>query len=343
MDAEGEAALVDWLIRARLAAEVAALPVLDGLSPGSRLRLDLERECTRALAVARARTLARCDEALRGAGVRATTLKGEAVIALTHGDASRRPMADLDLLVLPEDRAAAGRALEGAGMLRPGADTALHDVFLDPRESGTGRGRGTAIEVHDDVFPRPHPFALPVRRAVERGAPGPGIHPPSREDAIVLCALSFAFHETDGAKTWACLRDLALLAATLDGSSARASLADAAGTGSLAAAVAGALELARVAGAPAMAGEGLAAARPETWRRRLATRLALAEAAAGLEGGGPGQPRRLTRRLAAALWEPSRLATLRALARAAVSPAGEGAGARWRRLGRGLGSLRWRR
>ena len=160
-------------------------------------------------------------------------------------------MADLDVLVAPARRADAALALGAAGFLRPGADTALHDVFLDPSSAGAGLPRGVAVEVHDDVFERPHPFTLDTEGALSRGSGGrPGLHAPQVEDALALTGFAFVFHESDPRKSWMVLRDLALLAIAAEASGALPRLRAVSGGSGEAAALCGILRLARRAGAP---------------------------------------------------------------------------------------------
>ena len=339
---EDEERLVRALIERRLAPEIAALPGASSFSRAGRRAIGLERERAGALSASREITRRRCDEALRAASVPALLLKGEAVVALTHGDPSRRPMADIDLLVAPSMRAEASRALDAAGFLRPGADTGLHDVFLDESTAGPGLPRGVAVEVHDDVIERPHPFAVDCEGALSRAGGGlPGVHAPRPADALALTGLAFALHENDGRKSWLVLRDIALLARAAEAAGELPAFAAVAGRGAEAAALAGLLRLAeRHAGAPASAAEALAGARAETLRRRCAVALLLGEIRSTLEATEPA-PRSLTRRLAAALWQPGAWGTLVALGRRALAPGGGGLRGRasrqvraWGRLGR---------
>lgn len=333
-----EDALVAFAMGRRLGPELHAVARGGALSHRARMRLALERERAGVLAAARARTIERCDVALSRAAVPAVLMKGEAVVRLTHGDASRRPAADVDLLVAPEHRALATQALEAAGFARFGGDTPLHDVLVDPVTAGPAGRRGVPVEVHDDAFPRPHPFGLDVAGIVARaGRAGAGVRVPALPDALALTAFSFCFHETDGRKTWLVLRDLALLAHAVEASGRTAELREAAGKGGIGAATEGALRLAIAwAGAPPGAAEPLLGSRAETARRRTAVWLSLREIAQSIVDDPP-RDRVLTRRVAAALWHPRGRDTLAALARAAV---GGGGGGPRRRLARVAAALR---
>ena len=96
---EASVDVVGWLATRRLACEIAAVPRLElsGLSRGVRRGLALEREKCGEAARPKREVARACGEALAKAGIAALLYKGAAVIELTHGDASRRPMTDLDL------------------------------------------------------------------------------------------------------------------------------------------------------------------------------------------------------------------------------------------------------
>lgn len=327
-----ERALIDFLVERRLAAEVSALPGASSLSREGRRSLALERERCRSLAEARGLTRARCAHAFQRAGIPALLLKGEAVVALCHGDPSRRPMADLDVLVAPERRQDATVALLAEGLAKAGADTALHDVFLDPVSSGAGMPRGCAVEVHDDVFERPHPFGVDAMGALQGASQGQGgLHVPRPADALLLTAFAFVFHEGDGRKSWIVLRDLALLVDAVERAGEASVLRERA-RGAEGLALAGVLDLAwRVAATSNRAADLLGATpRAETWRRALAVRLALREVEATL-GEMPPPARALTRRVAVALWPLPLAATMAAFWQRLRAPGGGGAWGRVRR------------
>lgn len=310
--------LLDYWTRVRLAPELAAcLASRDAPWP---------RELVRALAVARARTaeaartragtLRRIGAALEAAGVRAMLYKGEAHVRLTHGDPSRRPMSDVDVVVGQGQRAAARAALVDAGLAATPHDTALHDVLVDVGASGPGHPHGVAVEVHDDVFPPPHPFRTGLADVLDRARPADvrGLLVPEVADALLLHAFHAVLFEQEGTKGLLALRDVALLAGALDEVSQRQL-----GERARALELSGVLEavVARSiawAGAPARLAVAPGPAAAGSLRRRAVTWLAVRELDATLRAEHPGG-RSLSRRFSAAGWQPGRAATAAALVR----------------------------
>jgi hypothetical protein len=96
------------------------LDLLDRLPPPARHRLsEVERGVWAANAVL-ARHWGEATAALHRAGVESLTLKGMALAHVVYADPGLRPMADVDLLVRPADRAAALDALGALGYRTPG-------------------------------------------------------------------------------------------------------------------------------------------------------------------------------------------------------------------------------
>jgi hypothetical protein len=87
-------------------------------------------------------------------------LKGALLTTMPGTDPHRRPMADLDLLIRPEERRAMGGVLEGLGYRqRPEANPSpTHDVYLD-----AGGGRVVSVDEHPDN-PRPVEVHLEAMR-----------------------------------------------------------------------------------------------------------------------------------------------------------------------------------
>ena len=106
--------------------------------------------------------------ALQVRQLQAMLYKGEAIVRLTHRDFSRRPMADIDLLVGPEVRQHAREALVEAGFEPTSHDNAMHDVLRETGRPSAGQPRGVTVELHGDVFPPPHPFRLGLADVLDR-------------------------------------------------------------------------------------------------------------------------------------------------------------------------------
>lgn len=332
------AGFADWLVSRRVAAELAALAAGrdTGLSRPTLRRLAVHRERVREAARTRSGALRRAGRALADAGVGAWLYKGEAFVRLTHGDPSRRPMADLDLVVSELGRERSRRALREAGFTETPHATVMHDVFVDERARGPGHPHGVAIEVHGDVFPKPHPFELDLRGVLARSSPSdvPGLRLPAPEDAHVLHAFHLLLFEQDARKGLAALRDLVLLEAACR-PERLAARARALGLE----AVVG--ELRRRAACWAGGAEAPAPRREPRARRRLALRLSLGELDEALASSSPAPRRRaLSGRFAAALWQRSATASLRALAQGLLGRRGGGPWARLRRYGGALGGER---
>lgn len=300
-------ALVALLIQWRLAAEVAATaPPGANLSRTAMRSLAIERERVRVAADVRAITTRVVGQALEERGIRGMFLKGEAVTRLTHGDASRRPMADLDILVAPGELSEAVAALVGQGLLRTRHDTPLHAVLFHETR---GHARPTAVEVHCDVIEPPHPLALDLPTILARSTPATdtGLRLPQLADALMLSCVHLAFHENDANKTLLTLRDVALLSRAPSAEPPVPAI-----DADLRAVVDQVLDRAH-AWAGAARGAGSAPRMPRTLTRRLALAAALRELDAGIVDPAGARWRVLGRRLGHALWWPTAMARGRAL------------------------------
>ncbi|MEM7244239.1 MAG: nucleotidyltransferase family protein [Acidobacteriota bacterium] len=320
-----EEAWLEFLTERRLVPELSALPARKALSMEAQTRLAIERGRVEVLGRRRRAAVERVGAALHAEGVVAQLYKGEAVVRLTHGELGRRPMSDLDLVVLPEQVAPAEAALTTAGFRRTGHDTALHTVWR-LETGGVDGGEGLCLELHLDLFPPPHPFDLQVGRFFERGVEAgvPGLQLPGLVDAFLLQSFHLILFEQDGAKTWPTLRDLALLSRRLvdeRGEEGVAELCDEADRRGLGALARSTWTLAGVAGAPAW--PKAVAPRAAPWRRALALRLSNGELVRGLAEDGTPRPRRLTRRFSAALWHERSLTSARALVRGVLGTSSE--------------------
>ena len=115
----------------------------------NRLRIDRMHE-----------ELAAILEVAAAGGLEVMPLKGALLTTTPGGDKYRRPMADLDLLVRPPDRARLGRVLEGLGYRHEpqGNPRPTHDVFIDPgggrilSSDGEHPDNPRRVEVHVEVM-----------------------------------------------------------------------------------------------------------------------------------------------------------------------------------------------
>lgn len=96
--------------------------------------------------------------AAASAGIEVMPLKGALLTTLPDLDLSRRPMADLDLLVHPGDQGRMAAVLEGLGYRRAPEDAPhpTHDVFIDPGgdrvpRAGEHPDNPRRVELHIEV------------------------------------------------------------------------------------------------------------------------------------------------------------------------------------------------
>lgn len=97
---------------------------------------------------------------LSARGIDVMALKGPAMALLLHGDASRRDCHDLDLLVRPEQAAAALEALEARGFVLPSRGSAFHPGTTDHDLPLRHRGTGLIVEMHVRLVPEQRLFPL---------------------------------------------------------------------------------------------------------------------------------------------------------------------------------------
>jgi len=98
---------------------------------------------------------------LREAGVTALAIKGPVSALLAYGDLGLRRFSDLDLLVAPEDVAAAASHLEGRGYVpRYGLSPAWRArlVHTDSELTFEHADRGTLVDLHWSLLPRGYSF-----------------------------------------------------------------------------------------------------------------------------------------------------------------------------------------
>lgn len=158
---------------------------------------------------------AACD-ALRNASVPALWLKGAALAMQSAEEFGVRSMGDLDVLVAPDQRAAARRALVAAGWADgapdPSYDAHHHDAPLFWRA-------GIRLELHVALFPPGHPFADDsaetwISRGVTRmwGTRPVTVLPP--EWHVVHAAVHWSWNHEGEIGTWQYLHDLHRLTAS---------------------------------------------------------------------------------------------------------------------------------
>jgi len=146
---------VDWGFIVDLAAREGIAPLLHfhlcrldllrRLPPVASRRLTVLAQGVWAMNAALVAHWAEVTAALRQAGVETLTLKGLALAHTVYPEPGLRPMADIDLLVRPADRAVALEVLRGLGYRTPG-DAA--DRHAAARSFAELIGRGTRIDLH---------------------------------------------------------------------------------------------------------------------------------------------------------------------------------------------------
>jgi hypothetical protein len=123
---------------------------------------------------------AEATTALRHAGVETLTLKGIALAQTVYPEAGSRPMADIDLLVRPAERAVALEVLRGLGYRTPGAAADHHAAsrsFAELVRDGTLidlhwhvarylRFEGVVQVDHDGLWRRARPLVTPAGRSL---------------------------------------------------------------------------------------------------------------------------------------------------------------------------------
>ena len=107
--------------------------------------------------------LAGLDEATRAKGVPIVPLKGSALLALGLHQGGVRPMSDIDLLVAPDNAAAAAEALDSVGY-EPSYSSRRHTIFVpvghtSPFLFGEHLDNSFRIELHLEIA-EPLPFSL---------------------------------------------------------------------------------------------------------------------------------------------------------------------------------------
>lgn len=162
--------------------------------------------------------LLRAVSALEEAGIRAVLLKGAGLALTVYRGFSERPMADVDLLVAPDQAATAQRIITQQGWLHrtdvPRERPYDHHQHLPPLEDREGVGVG--LEIHTDLFAREHPFAIAAadvrRRAREASFHGHAVLVPDPYDQLLHACLHFSWSHEMRFGAWKTFSDLDVLA-----------------------------------------------------------------------------------------------------------------------------------
>lgn len=158
-------------------------------------------------------------EALNAAGVTPLLLKGAALVLTCYDDVRQRPMADIDLLVRPDEAERAREALLDSGWDRdretyPAEMYGRH--YHQPPVEDAG-GSGIELELHTGLLVPGHPFAFGPgdlwRRAREVGCGAGTALVPDRRDHLLYVCLHFAWGHTLGSAGWRTFRDVGVLTA----------------------------------------------------------------------------------------------------------------------------------
>lgn len=110
------------------------------------------------LNILRIQHLQRTLQALSAKNIRVIVLKGAALAETVYGNAALRPMADLDLLIHPEDVSAALEAMLAWGCKRIDAETHPGAVFEETNVTGLELPvtEKTTVELHWGILHPPH-------------------------------------------------------------------------------------------------------------------------------------------------------------------------------------------
>ena len=165
--------------------------------------------------------------ALARAGVRATVVKGMHTAHTLFPDPGTRPMSDVDLVVAPDEIAAAEGALAAAGFVRRGEGyqrRPYHADWTPPGEEGrlrslllTHRDNPLALNLHDgfDRYPEHGRAAFGTPAAGETGEM-PGVRTPARVLAGPFLAAYLAAHASEQRENLLLVRVVELVLARYD-------------------------------------------------------------------------------------------------------------------------------
>ncbi len=153
------------------------------------------------------------------AGIPVMLLKGAALAVSVYPSFARRPMADLDLLVPPEQAADAWELATRSGWRKATAEQldpfyAVHHHLPTLEDS---RGTGLGLEIHTALFPRDNPFGLGLAELWRRARPvelqGYSAFVPHDRDMLLHLCTHFAWTHALLGAGWRTFRDIDALAA----------------------------------------------------------------------------------------------------------------------------------
>ncbi len=216
----------DWEVVAALAQRAKATTVLANWARANEAKVpDGVGERLNNLAAVLSFRLSLMSERLAGVvrdlnatGVQPLLLKGAALHATHYRSPTDRPMNDVDLLVRRRDVATAIRIASRHGWAPPrsGGRTEFYwrHHHLAPMADTTGAG--IPFELHTDLIPPGHPFAIATRDVLRDSGtvsvPGGTARVPSRNHLMIHNVIHWAWSHAMSFGTWTAVRDTAVLA-----------------------------------------------------------------------------------------------------------------------------------
>jgi hypothetical protein len=200
-------------VRPRLIQTLAQLE-WQGVPSPTRAELEIFRERHLLRSVTLAHEHGRIADAFLAAGIAFVFFKGVTLAVDLYGDPSWREYSDIDLLVMPQQLAAAERALETLGYFNRHGDHEFRNVFLGAQRQYTFSNVqcGAMVDLHWAFTARAFPFPLRPAEAWMglKGVPvGPRRMPTMSYENQALLLAGHGTKETWRSLAWAC--DFAML------------------------------------------------------------------------------------------------------------------------------------
>lgn len=160
-------------------------------------------------------------EVLNTAQIDVLFLKGAALAVSVYRDFSERPMADLDLLILPDRAEQAQRLLLQAGWIRAAPISAVRQdaLYGDHHHLAPladDRGTGVIVELHTQPLPLHHPFRFSAADFWREARPvrfrGHTAYVPDFEQSALHLCMHYAWAHTAQRGAWRTFQDLQTLA-----------------------------------------------------------------------------------------------------------------------------------